>query len=413
MAQFHFTVDSEIVHGLFSIDGRDQAFKALHEEILNQVLETEITEQIQAEKYERTSERKAYRNGHRERQLTTRVGTLTLTVPRLRNGEFSTELFQRYQRSEQALVLTMMEMYVNGVSTRKVGEITETLCGKNFSKSTISDLAKRLDPIVEGFRNRPLDDKKFPFLIVDALYTKARHQGRVKSRGILIASGINEDGYREIVGFAVAKSETKDTWSRLFENLKDRGISGIETVVSDDHKGLVAAIEEHFIGASWQRCQTHFSRNILEKAPKSIRPELKEMLRAMFTAPNIEIAREIRDEIIATFGEKAPKAIEILDRGFDDATHVLYYPSKYRKRLRTTNMQERVNREVRRRERVISIFPNDDSIVRIIGSVLLEIHENWISGKRYFDMEEFHSFMKEQREKEEALDEPQSLAVGA
>jgi putative transposase len=233
MAQYNITITEELLHGLFLSNGRDEAFSKLLEEIFNQVLLSQSTEQIGAQPYERTEGRTAYRNGFRDRQLTTRVGALTLRVPRHRNGHFSTELFARYQRSEQALVLAMMEMVINGVSTRKVEQITEELCGKKFSKSTVSALCKNLDPMVEAFRTRPLKCH-YPFL------------------------------------FQLANSESESSWGELFSSLKDRGLKNIDLVTSDDHKGLVNAIRRHFQGTSWQRCQTHFSRNMLDHTPKAL-----------------------------------------------------------------------------------------------------------------------------------------------
>jgi putative transposase len=249
MAQFNITITEELLHGLFLSNGRDEAFSKLLEEIFNQVLLAQSSEQIRAEPYERTEERTAYRNGYRNRELTTRVGTLTLRVPRHRNGQFSTELFTRYQRSEQALVLAMMEMVINGVSTRKVEIITEELCGKKFSKSTVSALCKKLDPIIEAFRTRPLK-YHYPFLVVDAIYVKVRENGRIRSRGLLIAIGINEEGYREVIGFQLANSESESCWGEFFSSLKERGLKNVDLVTSDDHKGkklqrtLLAIIKE-------------------------------------------------------------------------------------------------------------------------------------------------------------------------
>jgi putative transposase len=331
MAQFNITITEELLHGLFLSNGRDEAFSKLLEEIFNQVLLAQSSEQIGAEPYERTEERTAYRNGFRDRQMTTRVGTLTLRVPRHRNGQFSTKLFARYQRSEQALVLAMMEMVINGVSTRKVELITEELCGKKFSKSTISELCKNLDPIVEAFRTRPLQSY-YPFVMVDAIYVKVRENGRVQSRGMLIAIAVNEDGYREIIGFQLANSESESSWGEFFSSLKDRGLKDVRLVTSDDHKGLVNAVRKHFQGASWQRCQTHFSRNILDHTPKALQTEIKEELRQLYEAVDLESARKIRDRIIQTYVVKAPKATALLDEAFDDITAVLALPLKYRKR---------------------------------------------------------------------------------
>jgi len=385
MAQFNITITEELLHGLFLSNGRDEAFSKLLEEIFNQVLLSQSTEQIGAQPYERTEDRTAYRNGFRDRQLTTRVGTLTLRVPRHRNGHFSTELFARYQRSEQALVLAMMEMVINGVSTRKVEQITEELCGKKFSKSTVSALCKNLDPMVEAFRTRPLKCH-YPFLMVDAIYVKVRENGRIQSRGLLIAIAVNEEGHREIIGFQLANSESESSWGELFSSLKDRGLKNVDLVTSDDHKGLVNAVRRHFQGTSWQRCQTHFSRNMLDHTPKALQPEVKEELRRLYESVDLESARKVRDQIIKTYESKAPKATALLDEAFDDITAVLALPLKYRKRLRTTNGVERLNQEIRRRERVIRIFPNAASVIRLMGALLMEHDEKWQTGRKYFDM---------------------------
>ena len=398
MAQFNITITEELLHGLFLSNGRDEAFSKLLEEIFNQVLLAQSTEQIGAQPYERTEERTAYRNGFRDRQLTTRIGTLTLRVPRHRNGQFSTELFARYQRSEQALVLAMMEMVVNGVSTRKVELITEELCGKKFSKSTVSALCKNLDPMVDAFRTRPLKCH-YPFLMVDAMYVKVRENGRIQSRGLLIAIAVNEEGHREIIGFQLANSESESSWGGFFSSLKDRGLKDVRLVTSDDHKGLVNAVRRHFQGASWQRCQTHFSRNMLDYTPKALQPEIKEELRQLYEAVDLESARKIRDQIIEKYEAKASKAIDLLDQAFDDITAVLALPLRYRKRLRTTNSVERLNQEIRRRERVIRIFPNAASVIRLMGALLIEQDEKWQTGRKYFDMQLYYQMQNEKNPK--------------
>jgi len=240
------------------------------EAILNQVLQAQVSEQLQAQRYERTDERLGYRNGYKSRQLTTRVGTLTLCVPQVREGGFSPELFARYQRSEQALILTLMEMVVNGVSTRKVAHITEELCGREFSKSTISELCKGRDPLVEAWNGHDLSAKRFPFVLVDALVIKVREEGRVRSCSALLATGINEDGYREILGLQLGDSESERSWTDFFTWLKGRGLSGVDLVVSDHHGGLTTAVRVQFQGASWQRCQMHLCANVSSGAPKAV-----------------------------------------------------------------------------------------------------------------------------------------------
>ena len=383
MTQYQVTLNEQTLQQLFS---RDSQLAQLLESILNQVLDAQVSEHLQAERYERTDARQGYRNGYKPRQLATRVGTLSLRVPQVRDGVFSTELFERYQRSEQALVLTLMEMVVNGVSTRKVARITEELCGTSFAKSTVSELSQGLDPLVAAWNERDLRQQQYPFLLVDAVVLKVREGNRVRSCSVLVATGVNAAGYREILGLQVGDSESERSWMDFFRWLKGRGLSGVDLVVSDNHGGLTAAIRVQFQGATWQRCQMHLSANISSAAPKVVQEELHARVRALFEAPDLETARMLLDRIIADFTSQAPTAVAILERGFDDATAVLALPRPYRKRLRTINGQERLNEEIRRRERVIRIFPNRESAIRLLGAVLMEHDEQWSTGKRYLDM---------------------------
>ena len=234
--------------------------KTLVEPILNQILDAQLTDHLEAKPYERTEDRKGYRNGSRTRQFNTRIGQLNLRVPQTRNGQFSSELFQRYQRSEQAFLLAIMQMVINGVSTRKITSITEELCGTQFSKSTVSRLCGQLDALVTAWNNRPLNSKAYPFLLVDAMRIKVRRNQRVQPNSVLIVTGVNDEGYREILGFHVGDSESFSTWETLFRRLKERGLSGVYSVTSDNHKGLVKAVQKHFQGVTWQRCQVHFKK---------------------------------------------------------------------------------------------------------------------------------------------------------
>jgi len=389
MAQYQITLESEILQQLFLSDSKESGVNKLLESVLNQVLKAQVTEQISAEHYQRTEDRKAYRNGSYPHQLTTRVGTITLHVPRLRDGKFSTDMFSRYQRSEQAFILAMLEMVINGVSTRKVSLITEELCGVEFSKSTVSELCKRLDPIVNAWNTRPLSDTRFPFVLVDALYLKVREDGRVRSRGVMIAAGINESGYREILGLMLGDTESEESWTEFFLSLKNRGLRGMELLVSDNHSGLVKAVRKQFQGVTWQRCQTHFMRNVLGATPKHMRNEIYQKVRAILDAPDIQTGRYLQQQFSATYEDKLPRVVSVVEQGFDDVTAVLVLPDKYRKRLRTTNSMERLNEEVRRRERVIRIFPNRESVIRLLGALLMELDEKWASGRRYLDMDDY------------------------
>lgn len=386
MTQYQITLDNATLQQLFAGKGQ---LAQLVESILNQVLQAQVTEQLQAAPYERTDERRGYRNGYKPHHLTTRVGTLTLRVPQVREGQFSTELFARYQRSEQALVLTLMEMVVNGVSTRKVAHITEELCGKEFSKSTVSELCKGLDATVHAWNERDLGGQQYPFLLVDALVVKVREGGQVRNVSALLAVGVNGQGYREILGLQMGDSESEASWTALFTWLKRRGLHGVDLVVSDDHGGLVKAVQVQFQGASWQRCQTHLARNIGDAAPKLLHEEIHARLHAIFAAPDLPTARTLLERFIHDFAERAPKAVHVLEQGFDDATAVLALPAAYRQRLRTNNGVERLNEEIRRRERVIRIFPNRDSAIRLIGALLLELDEQWSTGHRYLDMQAY------------------------
>ncbi len=385
MTQYQITLSDEIVHGLFKEDG---AMARLVEQVLNQVLQAEVTEALQAKPFERTEERLGYRNGFKPRTMTTRVGRLTLSVPQVREGKFSPELFARFQRSEQALNLALMEMVINGVSTRKVAKITEELCGTEFSKSTVSELCKRLDPLVKAWNDRPLKEV-YPFVMVDAIVLKVRKGSQVKPQSALIAIGVNIKRYREVLGFWIGDSETYGSWSDFFSWLKGRGLRGVDLVVSDHHGGLVKAVETQFQGAMWQRCQTHFTRNILDATPKQLQSELHSQLRVIWEAPDVETARQMLQRVMDNFGNRAPRAVNILEEGFDDAVAVLNLPERYRKRLRTTNGIERLNEEVRRRERVIRIFPNVESAERLLGALLMEKDEAWSTDRQYFDMSEY------------------------
>ena len=353
-----------------------------------------MTEHIGAKPHEKSDERTGQRNGHYTRELTLRVGTLELRVPRDREGTFSTTLFERYQRSEKALTLALMEMVVNGVSTRKVSNITEELCGREFSKSTVSDLSKDLNEQVEAFNERPLDGQDYPFVIVDAMRIKVRRHRTVQPTSALIAVGINEEGYREILGIDIADSESRQSWLEMFRWLKQRGLTGVEFVTSDAHEGLVDALHQCFQGSTWQRCQTHFRRNVVDKTPTSLEDAMHQGLDDIFKADNPEMARTAFNELAADLAGKADRALQTLELGLEDATAVLCLPDKYRRRLRTTNMLERLNGEVRRREKVVRIFPNDESAWRLIGAYLAERHEEWSTKRRYLKMDEFHQWRR-------------------
>jgi len=386
MAAYEITVNSEQLSDLLT---NDKGLQGLVETVLNQVLEAQVTEHIGARPYERSAERKAYRNGSRSRTLCTRVGPLVLHVPQVRNGSFSPALFARYQRSEQALVLALMEMVLNGVSTRKVAAITEELCGTRFSRSTVSQLCMALDTRVSAWNERSLTMHAYPFVLVDALVIKVRRDEVVRATSALIVSGVTAEGVREILGLRLGDSESEATWADMFTWLKTRGLHGVEFLVSDDHAGLVQAVQRYFQGVIWQRCQVHLRRNVLGHTPRHVRAQMAVGLRRIFQAEDLHAARAAFAAVAAALDGKADRALAILEEGLEDALAVLVLPEKYRVRLRTTNGMERLNEELRRRERVIRIFPNEASAIRMIGAVLAEQHEVWSTGKRYFDMAEY------------------------
>jgi putative transposase len=384
MAHRNRKVHEEMVQGIL-LD--DPAFlKEIVERVLQGLLEAEMTEHIGAAPYERTQDRKGQRNGYKPRTLRTRVGTLNLAVPQDRQGAFSTRLFARYQRNEKALCLALMQMYVEGVSTRKVKEVTEELCGTSFSKSLVSQLASSLDSELEAWRNRRLEAEAYPYLYVDARYEKVRVDGRVVNQGVLLVSAVRDDGMREILGVEVADTESEATYHELFRSLKRRGLSGVELVVSDDHEGLKSALARHFQGASWQRCQVHYARNLLGMVGYARRKDLAEGLRGVFAARSREVAVQLASELATRWRGSHPKVSEHLEEHIEECLSCLAFPEGHRRRIRTTNGLERLNQEIKRRSRVVRIFPNREACLRLVAALAIEQSEEWFTGRRYLDM---------------------------
>ena len=405
MAQYQISVDSEKVKELMI---RDDGLKELVQEVLNQILEAQASEVVGAERYERSEGRQGYRNGYRERKLIARIGTLSLRIPQIREGVFSPELFRRYQRSEQGFVLALMEMVLQGVSTRKVGKVTEELCGASFSKSMVSELCKELQIRVDAWNERPLEGQEYPFVIVDAMVIKVRKEEKVRSVSALIVSGINTEGFREILGMRLGDSETEVTWREIFQWLKDRGLRGVDYVVSDAHKGLIAAVQRCFQGVVWQRCQVHFMRNVLGHTSRRHQKAMITGLKKILGAYDRLDAKKAFEDLAEELTCKADSALQVLEEGLEDALAVLGLPEKYRRRMKSTNMQERLIQEIRRRERVIRIFPNEASALRLIGALLAEKHETWSTGKKYFDMNEYLEVLEEEEKKEIAVKIPKA-----
>jgi transposase-like protein len=378
------------------LDDRDFLRELLQKNIQG-ILDKEFDSYIQALPYERSEKRKGYRNGSYSRRLKTRVGTMEIEVARDREGNFSTKIFGRYQRSEQAFVLSMTEMYVKGVSTRKVKDIVEVLCGTSVSKSMVSKLSKGLDENITKWRNRALE-KEYPYLVVDARYEDIRQDGTVSSNAVLIVIGISESGHREILSIDIGDSESYDVWNNVFKSLKKRGLQDVKYVVSDDNKGLVKAIKRNFQGSSWQRCQVHFMRNFMSKFSKKDKSKYVQQLKDIFSAPDEEQARERKDRLVEEIGKKKREVAEWLDNDIEFCFTVYNLPKDHRKRMRSTNMIERFNQELLRRSRVIRIFPNKDSCIRLFGTMCMEQSEQWRTV-RYLDMELLYLQEKKQEEK--------------
>jgi len=396
MATDHPKVSEQLAQEILLEDAN--FLREIVERVLQEMLEAEMTEHIGAAPYERSATRIGHRNGYKPRTLRTRVGILNLLVPQDREGAFSTRLFSRYQRNEKALCLALMEMYVEGVSTRKVKEVTEELCGTSFSKSLVSELAGSLDSELSAWRDRRVEAEAYPYVFVDARYEKVRADGRVVSQGVLIVSGIRDDGYRELLGVGVADTESEATYHELFRSLKRRGLSGVRLVVSDDHEGLKAAIARHFQGASHQRCQVHYARNLLGMVGHARRKELGADLRAIFAAPDRKQALTIAASIAEKWRKKKgnEKVAEHLEENIEECLSCLAFPESHRRRIRTTNGLERLNQEIKRRSRVVRIFPNERSCLRLVTALAVEQSEEWITGRRYLDMGELEGHCSEE-----------------
>ncbi len=396
MTQIQVSFDEETLRKvLFG----DKGAEVLLEKVMNQILQAEMTEHLGAEPGEQTDDRRGYRNGSYKRSLTTRVGSLNLEVPRDRDGTFQTELFERYQRSEKALVTTLMQMVLQGVSTRRVKDITTELCGREFSRQTVSNLTEKLDGQVQAWAERPLEEE-YPFVLADAMRLDVRRQGAVRSTQALIVVGISEEGYREILGFKIALRETGESWKELFEELKERGLRGVEFAVSDAHGGLEKALRTCFPGCIWNRCQAHFQRNVLDKTPSDCHDQMKDLLDQVLEAGSQQEALRRFEEEADELREEAPDAVDTLQDGLFDATAVLALPEKYHRWLRTTNMLERLIQEIRRREKVIRIFPNKDSAWRMVGALLVEKHEEWSTSRRYLKTDELYEWLDRHSESE-------------
>ena len=368
--------------------------KVIVEETLQQVLEAEMDEALQAGKGERTTNRLGYRSGYYSRTLVTRVGKIALRVPQDRQGRFRTEVFERYQRSEKALVAAMMEMYLQGVSTRKVKTITEELCGHEFSSSTISRIVQQLDEELDKFARRRLEEP-YPYLILDARYEKVREEGAVRSQAVLVAIGINWEGRRNVLAVELASRESASSWKELLTSLRQRSLNGVEFVVSDDHAGLRRAIQEVLPEAVWQRCYVHFLRNALDYLPRKAEDDCLQELRWIFDRRDMQEARQDLAAWLAKWGKRYAKLCAWVEDNIEETFSFYRLPRQHHKNLKSTNMLERFMEEIKRRTLVVRIFPNASACLRLVRALAAETHEEWIEAMQHLNMEPLKEQKKE------------------
>jgi len=354
------------------------------QEAVQAILEVEMAECLQAGKHERNDQRLGYRSGYYRRRLITRVGTLVLRVPQDRAGHFSTQVFEQYQRSEKALVAALAQMYVQGVSTRKVAAITEELCGHGFSASSISAITGRLDAQLAEFSQRPLTEA-FPYVILDARYERVREGGVIVSRAMLVALGIDWEGRRQVLAVEYANRESQSSWRDFLVHLKDRGLHDVLFVVSDDHPGLKAAIREVLPGVWWQRCYVHFLRNALDYLPRKADDDCLQELRWMYERRNVDEARRDLKQWLEKWATKYPKLCAWVEANIEETWTFYRLPLAHHKHLKSTNLLERFNQEIKRRTLVVRIFPDEASCLRLVRAVAAEQHEEWMEGSRYLN----------------------------
>ena len=350
--------------------------------LFNEAMKLERNEYIGAEPYQRTEQRRDYANGFKPKTINSRIGKLELQVPQTRDGDFYPSSLERGERSERALKLAVAEMYVQGVSTRKVANITAELCGLDVSSTQVSRAAKLLDEELETWRNRPLD--QIEYLILDARYEKVRVAGSVRDCAVLIAIGIQPGGHRSVLGVSVSLSEAEVHWREFLVSLKQRGLHGVKLVVSDAHEGLKAARQATFAGVSWQRCQFHLAQNAMQHTPKvPMRKQVADDIRDIFAARNAHDANEELGRFVERYKDTAPKLADWAEANIPEGLAIFGIPAEHRKRLRTTNMLERQNRELKRRTRVATLFPNEASLLRLVTAVLVELSDEWETGMKY------------------------------
>ncbi len=386
MAKFASDVIGQLLQEVF---GNRDGLKDLLEHLLNEAMRVEVSQHVQADAHQRTDRRRGHRNGFKPRSLKTRVGDLALEVPQVRNTEpYHPSMFARWQRSERALLVACAEMYFQGVSTRNVRGVLETMCDGDISSMTVSRVAQELDEKLLAFRQRRLDGTEWPYLHIDARYEKVRVDGRVVSQAVLVAVGFTSEGKREILAWRVGDSESEETWGELFRQLKDRGLNGLRLLTSDAHKGILAAMRRHFQGVSWQRCRVHFKRELGKKVSYKAFKELMADLVVVFEPEErVECLRR-GEEMACKWESRYPTVAKMLREGLEDCLAVLDFPEHHRRRLQSTNMLENLMKRLKKRSRVVGVFPSRSSCDRLLGAQLVEVNEKWsVEERTYFNME--------------------------
>ena len=381
--QIKDTLVDQIIKGL--IGQGTEGVRPVLELLFNTAMKVEREGFLGASSHERSEERKGYANGYKPKEVQTRMGALELAVPQVRGLGFYPKSIEKGCRSERALKAAIAEMYLSGVSTRKVADITEKLCGLEVSSTQVSRVTAELDEQFEQFRNRPIGE--ICYMIMDATYLKVRHNGSVIDMAILLAYGINPEGKREILGASASLSEAEVHWREFFTGLQLRGMTGLRLIISDDHAGMKSARRAVFPSVPWQRCQYHLAQNAQSYVPKkSMREEIGEVMREIFNSPTIDMAREMVEKVVGKYRKSAPEFTKWLEETIEEGLTVYQFPKEHWRKIRTSNGIERLNREIKRRTRVAVLFPNKASALRLVTGVIIEIHEDWVTGKRYLDM---------------------------
>jgi len=359
------------------------------------VMELEAQQMTGADLHERTPKRKNYRNGYRERIWKTRVGEIDLRIPKLREGSYFPSLLEPRRPSEKALLAVVQQAYIEGVSTRKVDALLKSMGLTGIDKSAVSRICKELDEVVEDFRNRPLD-RQYPYMWLDALYLKVRQNKRIVSLAMVIAIGVNEWGERELLGFELGASESEAFWMEFLRSLVQRGLKGVQLVISDAHEGLKTAVAQVLSGCSWQRCRVHFMRNLLSHVPRGDQAIVAAALRTIFAQPDQAAARQQLKVVYEVMAARWPRAAELLISAEDDILTYMAFPREHWTRIYSNNVLERLNKEVKRRTNVVGVFPDENSVIRLVGSILREQADEWQITRRYFSLESMRKLFEPQ-----------------